>query len=180
MKLNNLDVLSTMRITQADGGENAQVLDIEFDVTKNATISNDLYNLAFYGMLNGFVTGADGGGVTTGIKFVAYDQNNAMVMQTTPVKLDKVTDEVYTRFQSICTYNKPDTTTDIYISKIEIIYVSNESSVEKLSTVLISTAPATNVFSEDIGTVPPIKKGILISGGQSTTFVGEFSLTFKS
>ena len=180
MKLNNLDVYATMRITQASGGEQTQALDIEFDATKNAAISNDLFKVAFYNMLNGYVTGTDGGGVTTGFKFVAYDQNDVLLIETNPTKLDMLTDEINTRFESVSSKSLADTTTDIYISKIEIFYVANNSGVVSNYKIMTSTAPANNIFAENIGIVAPIKKGIMVKGGQSSVFDTKFSLVYKS
>lgn len=177
MKLSNLEIASTMRFTQPNVGDENQTLDIEFDVTKGATISNELYALAFYGLMNGYVNGEDEGGVVTGIKFTCYDENDTVVMESVPAKIDMVVDEMYTRLEAMSETVVVDSTADVYISKIDISFIANDETVEKESLILESPAPATNVFSEIItGT----DKGILLENGNTTNCIGKFILQYRT
>jgi len=178
MKLTNLEISSTMRLTQPNVGDELQTLDIEFDLTKGAVIDNDLYSLAFYGMLNGYVDGKDDGPVVTGIKISAYDQTNVLVAESVPSKIDMVVDEMYTRLEAKSTTLINDTSTDVYISKIAISYVANDEGVAKESLIFTSPAPATCVFAEVIGVTT--KKGILLEAGNETSMFGKFALFFRT
>jgi hypothetical protein len=176
MKLSNLDILSTLRLTQPDGADVNQVLDLEFSLTNSsAVISNDLLALAFYDMLNGYVTGADGGPVVTGIKFTAYDQTNVMIMESAPVKIDKIVDEANTNLAVVSETIVSDSSVDKYVAKVTISFVSNKAGVEEEFLILTSTAPATTKFAEVIGAGPA--KGVLLESGLSTKFTGKFTLS---
>jgi hypothetical protein len=180
MKLSNLEISATARLTQPDVGDEDQTLDIEFDVSKGATISNELYALAFYNMLNGYVDGEDGGPVVTGFKFTAYDEAGGVVMESVPAKVDMVVDESYTRLEALSETVSTDTSADVYVAKIGVSYVANDEDVESEFMVLESMAPATCIFSEEIPASDPVAKGILIDDGMATKFTMKFALSWRN
>ncbi len=177
MKLSNLEVYATMRFTQPNVGDESQTLDIEFDVTKGAKIDNELYMLAFYGMLNGYVNGEDGV-VTTGVKFSFYDESDVLIAESIPSKIDMVVDEMYTRLEATSETVITDSTINVYIARIDISFVANDEDVAKESMILTSPAAATNIFSEIIGAGP--EKGIMLENGNETNAQGTFILQFRT
>jgi hypothetical protein len=178
MKLSNLDILSTMRLTQPEGADANQVLDIEFSLTNNAVISNDFLALAFYEMMNGYVTGKDGGSSVTGIKFAAYDQTNVMIMESEPVKIDKIVDEVNTKLSVLSETILVDSSVDKYVAKVTVSFVSNNMGTDEEFLIFTSTAPATTKFAEVVGAGP--LKGVQLEAGMSTKFTGSFTLSWKN
>lgn len=178
MKLSNLEISSSMRLTQPNVEDENQVLDIEFDVTKNATISNDLYALAFYKMFNGYVTGTDTSSVTTGVKFSFYDENDTIIAESIPAGIDLIIDEYYTRLEAYSETLIADSTSERYITKIIISFVSNDNETEYESLILTSIAPTTCTFAETIG--ESTAKGINLASGTEILASGMFKLYYKS
>lgn len=180
MTLSNLSIASTLRITQPATSDKDQVLDIQFDLTKNATISNDFLALAFYELMNGYVTGATSGAATPGLKFTAYDRTDAVIMQTSPVSIDKIIDEVNTNLVVSADTTIASSGSDVYITKVTASFVSNNSGANEEFLVFTSLAPANTTFAEAIPAVTPAKRGILLSSGSSTKFMAEFTLYWKN
>ncbi len=177
MKLSNLEIGSTMRITQPDTDDAGQIMDIEFDVTRGATILTDLYELAFYGMLNGYVTGVNGGSANCGFKFVGYDKDGTIVMESGEVKLDRVVDETNTKLIATTETVVSDMTTDVYITKLDIEYVSNDADAGSDNAIMTSNSPAMCAFAEAIPATAPVLNGVLITGGMDTRFTGSFEIS---
>lgn len=179
MKLANLEISSSMRFTQPDlANDENQTMDIQFDLTRGATVDKQFYLLAFYEMLNGYSTGVDKeSAVTAGIKFTIYDTDDNKIASTVPVKFDKITDENNIRLEAKAIKEITDMTTNKYINKIDVSFVANDGDVEKEFMVFESPSATTTVFAEKNSAN---KMGILIKGGSNTFASGEFILSFKS
>ena len=113
MRLSSLNIVSNMRVIQPNLPDESQTSDFQFELSRNATISDDFYELVFYKMLNGYVSGIDSGSVHCGFKFVCYDENDAVLFETTLEKLDKYLTEAKTIFDVANEYILPDATVDV-------------------------------------------------------------------
>ena len=176
MKLSNLEISSLVRMTQPSAGENGAT-DIEFDGTKGAVISSQLYALAFYNLMNGYVAGKDGGSSVTGFVFTTYDSSNVVMTESAPVKVDMVMDELGTKLVAKAETTAPDTSADAYFTKMTVSFVSNEEGVDKEFLIMETTAPALTKFAQAIGSTG--KKGIMVEGGMDTKFSTTFTLSWK-
>ena len=84
MQLTGLEFTSSVRLTQANNA-----LDIDVDLLSTSSkIDPNFYSMLFFDMLNGDVTGADGGSVTTGFLCKVYDTAGNLYATTTVQKLD--------------------------------------------------------------------------------------------
>ena len=154
MQLKNLDISSFVRITQGE-------FDIEVDVFKNAEVTQEFYALLFFDLMNGNVTGADNPPLITGIKAKIYDTGNNLVSETSVSKLDWF--ETQTSYvinsETTSSFNPA---SDVYLSKVELIYVANDSGSAREVTITESSSLASSVFAT---TAPDNTKGVRIVPG---------------
>jgi|GEM_PF-6787532 len=167
MQLKNLDISSFIRVTQGE-------FDIEVNTFKNADVTQEFYALLFFDMMNGTVTGADQGGVITGIKAKVYDIDNNIVSETVVSKLDWFeTQTSYTiNANTVSTVNLA---ADAYLSKIELIYVANDSGAEKEVIITTSDSLSNSVFAT---TAPSSGKGVRIVPG-NVSFNISYTITIN-
>lgn len=171
MRLSNLELTSTFRLTQPNTSEENQLVDIQFALDgSKANIPNEFYDLAFYQMLNGFVTGKSETGVDTGIKAVIYDNNGLAIAESAVVMLNKVMTETGTKLTAEASVAVADTTNSVYITKIDLVYVSNDSAAETEQVIFTSAAPVSCAFADDIPGTNPVVKGVEVLGGYDSLF----------
>jgi hypothetical protein len=168
MKLSNIEITSDLRMTQPAGAaEKDQTLDIQFAVDVGAVADGEFYELLFYNLLNGFVTGEDETGVVTGVKAIYYDQNDQMIAETAAVYLDKVMTETGTELHAVASVDVPEDSTVVYITKVDLIYISNNNSTEESNLIFTSVQPQKCAFAEEYNT--DRDKGVAIPPSSGTT-----------
>ena len=183
MTLSNLTIASTLRAVQPNVGDQNQNYDIQLDLTKNATISNNFMALAFYKMLNGYVTGANGGSVTTGIIFTAYDQTGNVITTFAPVTIDKIIDEVNTNLVIKSDATIASSLTNVYLCSITASYQANKNNVAEEYLIFTSTSPSTTTWAETITGQPVAttgQKGIMLQAGMSSLLECTLTLFWRN
>lgn len=178
MKLSNLEITSEVRLTQpASGDEYNQTTDIRFGVDAGSTVSSQFYELLMYEMLNGVVNGEDDV-VTTGIKTVYYDATDAIIAESNVVPLDKIMTEMGTELVAMNTATKLDSSVTEYLSKVDLIYVANDSGVADEKLIFTSIQPQKTSFAESTGV--GTAKGVAIpANGGDATLKATFKLFWK-
>jgi hypothetical protein len=168
MKLSNIEITSDLRITQPAGAaEKDETLDIRFAIDTGSVVDGDFYELLFYNLLNGFVTGETAGPVVTGIKAIYYDQNDQAIAETPAVYLNKVLTETGTELNATASVTIPADSTVVYITKVDLIYISNNNASEEVNLIFTSIQPQKCAFSEEYTTTRD--KGVAIPPNSGTT-----------
>ena len=175
MRLSSLNVTSNIRIVQPNVGDASQTSDFEFELTRNADIPDNFYELVFYKMLNGYLSGIDGGGVNCGFKFVCYDNNDNTLFETTLTRLDKYLTESKKVFEITNEYDLPDATVDVWLKTVDVHFIANNNNVAETYTVLTSSAPQKCSFSEQIDSNAP-DQAVKIIGGQDSKIMFDFKM----
>lgn len=178
MKLSNLEITSTLRVTQpGSGSESAQTTDIRFAIDTGCVVAAEFYDLLLYELMNGLVSG-ESGVVTTGIKAIYYDETNAVLAQSTVGKLDKVVTESGTEVIAITTATKTDSTVEKFITKVDIMYIANDADTEDAKLIFTSPMPQKTTFAEATGI--GVGKGVaLAASGGDSLLTNTFNIFWK-
>lgn len=143
MKLNNLDISSEIQIAQQDG------MNIKFDLTRGTVPSTDFYNLIFYQMLNGIVSGVSSGEtIKTGISFIFYDQNDEIIYKSYPVHLKKITTERFVELSCVETKTLIKKDCINYLTRVDVVYCSDRASYSEQALIFSSLMPQKTTFAE--------------------------------
>lgn len=172
MQLTGLEFTSSVRLTQANNA-----LDIDVDLlTTSSKIDPNFYSMLFFDMLNGDVTGADGGGVTTGFLCKVYDTAGNLYTTTTVQKLDWYQVEKGYISEAISSITR--TSTDVRLRKMDLFYIANNGGTAKEVMIGTSNLIATSSFaSNDVNSIP----GVLVtSTNGDTTLKVTFRFTINN
>lgn len=178
MKLSALEITSELRVTQPNSGpESGETLDIRFGIDSGCSVAAEFYELILYNMLNGQLSGEDGG-ITTGIKAVYYDASNVILATTNVVKLDKIITETGIELVAAPYANIIDSTAERFITKVDVIYVANDNDVEDDKLIYSSTVPQKTSFAEATGV--GTGKGVAIAAnGGAAKLTTNFKIYWK-
>lgn len=162
MNLKGLELVSTLRITQATNS-----FDVKFKLdTTAANIDANFYGLMFFDLLAGNVTGDDGGTATTGFKFKIYKTDDTVFCTSASQgKLDWYETETTYISEANVNIASQAVATDTWIKEVELIYVANEADAPKEIIVMSSTALANVSMATNDGQATPVKGLKLASAG---------------
>lgn len=157
MILSGIDLSGTLRLTQPN-----DALDIELALFKTGQvkIEPDFYALVFFRLITGEISGQDGGGVVTGIKFKLFDDSDNVIAETPTGKLDwyEGTGEYYIEAPV-----ETDVTlaNDVYIAKVNGYFIGNKEGTAEEIPIFESTTPAGSKFSSGQGIKVNAASGVL-------------------
>jgi len=162
MQLKGLDIVSTLRITQATNS-----YDVKFNLaTTAANMDANFYAALFFDLLSGTVTGKDGGTAVTGFKFKIYKTDNTtFCTSATPGKLDWYETETTYISEASSTIASQAVSADVWIREVELIYVANNADANKEIIVFSSLALGSLASSTNDGQTTPVKGLKLLTAG---------------